>query len=74
MHVSILAGSLLTPSAYSEHKEHVAALDIHLCGIGVAERSPACDTKPRSICQRFELFAQDVQPALQETCLQCSLM
>jgi hypothetical protein len=40
MHVSILAGLPLTPSAYSEHKEHVAALDIHLCGIAVVERSP----------------------------------
>ena len=30
------------------------------CCIGVMQRSPACETKARSILQRFELFARDL--------------
>jgi len=74
MHVSILAGLLLASSAYNEHEARVAEPFHQLVRVGAASAALLRKTKPRSICQRFELFTWDLQRGMGLTCLHSRLM
>ena len=58
-----------TTTCSASKESDAAPSQQHGC-IGVVERSPACETKARSVCQRFELFARDLQSGLGLTRLQ----
>ena len=74
MHVSILAGLLLTSSAYNEHKARVAAPFHQLVRVGIVEAHETCGAKERTARQRCKLFARDFLSGVGLTCLHSRLM
>ena len=70
-HLQRPGGLPAAPTACSEREETVAAPCHQPRSVGVVERDLRAQTNARSILQRFELFAWDLQPALQGSHLQC---